>query len=418
MASVDEAPWWLTMAHWGVVGLYTLGPLVLIVIGLRRKAWRSRVIATCVSGAIIGFGLVVGYALLVAGDVTAIRPGVAVVTAWLAIGLLGVLKGIDLLITFGTQRLATIVAEGRGRYPRRSIFAVARGIRLVLMLVIGLPILASAAMVYRPATSAQALPGGTSVEVQFETTDGLTIAGLFLPSLSRQTSSEVVLVVPGLGSGKADALPSAEAIRSVGYDVLIIDPRAHGDSDGRLSTFGDRERLDVLAAVDWIRRQGDEPVRVYGLGMSMGGAAVLGAAADDAGFEAVAIIDSFDDLPQLVDSIVGRQFRLVPPLRALTESVAIPLLSVHSGRPLWRHKPADDVQTLWPTPVLIVHSFRDEIIPFVRGRALYEAAAEPRRSFWLEEESHAETVTSPAAIDAVIRFFRDASVLPTLASAG
>lgn len=406
MATVDPTPMWLTLLHWTVVGLYVAAPVGLIVLATVRRKWRSSAVATFISGIVIGAGLVVAYAYLMTGEFTGLRGMVVLVTAWLAVGLLTVLKIIDLGIQFLTTSLATKLAEGRSRYPRRSIFAVGRGVRLVLTIMIGMPILASAAMVYRPAIVAPTAGAGPSTTVRFETSDGLTIAGLFLPAPPRSPGGRAVVVIPGLGSGKSDALPAAETIRLAGYDVLVIDPRAHGESDGRITSFGDREQLDVLAAAAWLRAETSEATAIHALGISMGGAATLGAAADGAGFASVGIIDSFDDFPALVDTLVTRQFRFTPPLRWFTRTVAVPLLSVHSGRALWRHVPASDVEAVWPTPVMIVHSFQDEIIPFVHGQSLFNSAAEPKRSFWLESETHAETTSAPAALEAIILFFK------------
>jgi alpha/beta superfamily hydrolase len=43
-------------------------------------------------------------------------------------------------------------------------------------------------------------------------------------------------------------------LRDAGYSVLLIDFQATGESPGDVITFGWRERLDVLAAVDFLRR--------------------------------------------------------------------------------------------------------------------------------------------------------------------
>ncbi len=60
----------------------------------------------------------------------------------------------------------------------------------------------------------------------------------------------------------------------LGYNVLAVDQRSHGDSEGRVITFGVEERLDCL---DWTKfaneHFGMRPMILYGL--SMGAATVL-----------------------------------------------------------------------------------------------------------------------------------------------
>ena len=65
---------------------------------------------------------------------------------------------------------------------------------------------------------------------------------------------------------------------SLGHNVLLVDQRAHGNSDGYTISFGIRERFDVL---DWIRYANGRfgtSIPIYLYGVSMGAATVLMAA--------------------------------------------------------------------------------------------------------------------------------------------
>ena len=219
-----------------------------------------------------------------------------------------------------------------------------------------------------------------------------------------------MIVVPGLGSGKADLLPVAEAMWRGGHAVLIFDPRAHGQSGGQLTSFGDRERLDVLAALRWLRATRPERCEsVYGLGVSMGGAALIAAAAEGPDrFDAVAVIDTFADLEQVADGLVRRQFARSSPVRLLAGWLTLPLASVHAGLDLADFRPADRVAKLWPAPVFVAHSRGDAIIPFVQGTQLFAAAEEPKRSLWVEQLGHPEVMVDSYVLSSVARFFADA----------
>lgn len=61
----------------------------------------------------------------------------------------------------------------------------------------------------------------------------------------------------------------------MGHNVLLIDQRAHGKSEGRTITFGLQERHDLLSWVNYaVKRFGPE-VKILLYGVSMGGATVL-----------------------------------------------------------------------------------------------------------------------------------------------
>jgi fermentation-respiration switch protein FrsA (DUF1100 family) len=56
-----------------------------------------------------------------------------------------------------------------------------------------------------------------------------------------------------------------------------------------------------------------------------------------------------------------------------------------------------------PVPVMIIHSVRDNIIPFHNGTELYDAAKEPKE-FLRTDTPHAATFIIPAYKDSVLKF--------------
>lgn len=48
------------------------------------------------------------------------------------------------------------------------------------------------------------------------------------------------------------------------FTVLLMDLRFFGESGGRVTTLGHRERHDVVQAVHWLARRGAEPIGICG----------------------------------------------------------------------------------------------------------------------------------------------------------
>lgn len=65
---------------------------------------------------------------------------------------------------------------------------------------------------------------------------------------------------------------------SEGYNVLLVDQRAHGKSGGRCLTFGVKERFDCVSWIDYVLARFGADTRIVLYGMSMGAATVLMAA--------------------------------------------------------------------------------------------------------------------------------------------
>ena len=115
-------------------------------------------------------------------------------------------------------------------------------------------------------------------DVSFRTSDGLLLRGWFAPGARR----DAVIFVHGLGANRMAFLPEAILLSQQGHGVLVYDSRASGESEGRVATWGDRERLDVHAAIDLALSKPEvAPGRLGLFGCSVGGTTVaLEGAAD------------------------------------------------------------------------------------------------------------------------------------------
>lgn len=70
----------------------------------------------------------------------------------------------------------------------------------------------------------------------------------------------------------------SELVFRMGHNLLLVDQRAHGKSEGRTISFGIQERQDLLKWVEYAVDRFGPDVRILLQGVSMGGATVLMAA--------------------------------------------------------------------------------------------------------------------------------------------
>jgi pimeloyl-ACP methyl ester carboxylesterase len=258
------------------------------------------------SPSVFARGIALSVILTVAGTVAwMVRRG-GVAAGWImtlaAMSMLAVAGGIvvpRLMAGFTVREVigATALAGGvvllvRGweavlrRFRRRSVrFALAAVATLVVAQFLLLPV--GAALVatnrVRP-TSSGATPadeGFAFEDVRIAAEDGTQLAAWWIPS----RNGAAVIVLPGAGSTRDDALPQAAFVAEHGYGALILDARGHGDSGGRSMEFGWGGERDVRAAVSWVLDRDVARVGLYGL--SMGGEVALTAAAIDPRIDAV-----------------------------------------------------------------------------------------------------------------------------------
>ncbi|MGZ5244699.1 MAG: alpha/beta hydrolase [Bacteroidia bacterium] len=97
--------------------------------------------------------------------------------------------------------------------------------------------------------------------------------------LDVENSKGLILSFHGYTSNKSRLLPEANTFTALGYDVLLVDQRGHGESTGNTTTIGYYEAQDVEAAYRYALKN-TSVNKIYLHGISMGGVAVLRAVSE------------------------------------------------------------------------------------------------------------------------------------------
>lgn len=118
--------------------------------------------------------------------------------------------------------------------------------------------------------------------VSVTTADNHKIAALYI---GRPGAQRIFLICHGFKHSKEYMAGFLELFPD--DSIVFIDLRGHGQSDGERVSLGLSEYLDVVAVVDYIKKNISSTLPLYGLGISLGGSAVLRAAAAGAPFDAV-----------------------------------------------------------------------------------------------------------------------------------
>lgn len=104
---------------------------------------------------------------------------------------------------------------------------------------------------------------------------------------SEPENGVAVILVHGAGSGRESVRSYATMLQSNGFGVLALSLRGYSGSEGRINRLGWNSTQDIGAAVEYLLAQ-DEVKAVGGLGLSMGGEVLLGAASQCPEIQAIA----------------------------------------------------------------------------------------------------------------------------------
>ncbi|GLZ79001.1 alpha/beta hydrolase [Actinorhabdospora filicis] len=224
------------------------------------------------------------------------------------------------------------------------------------------------------------------------TEDGVRLDAVHRPP--RRHSGLAIVVAHGFtGTWRNPRLGEITDVFREHAGVIGFDFRGHGHSGG-LSTLGDREVLDVAAAVTHARELGY--ARVALIGFSMGAAVAVRYGALYGDVTAVASVSGpsrwyYKGTPAM------RWLHRAVELRA-GRLVSRAFLNTRISGEGWHElplSPTDAAPLVAPAPYLVVHGDADRYFPLRHAYELHHAAREPKE-LWIERGmGHAESGTTP-----------------------
>lgn len=125
-------------------------------------------------------------------------------------------------------------------------------------------------------------------EERHMTNQGLKQVAWYVPAKSQ--SDKTLVLVHGFTNDKSDMKPYAYLFHEMGYNVLMPDNAAHGDSQGHFIGYGWKDRENLLKWLqDLVEQDPKQDITLFGV--SMGAATVMMASGEDLPEQVSAIIE-------------------------------------------------------------------------------------------------------------------------------
>ncbi len=115
-------------------------------------------------------------------------------------------------------------------------------------------------------------PDSTFKTVKLTTADGLKLDAWYVIVPNAKGS---VVMFHGHGGKKSGVLKEAASFQQLGYNTLLVDFRAHGNSEGNTCTIGYEEGEDVKLGYEYLQKTGEKNIVLWGI--SLGAAAITSA---------------------------------------------------------------------------------------------------------------------------------------------
>ena len=238
-------------------------------------------------------------------------------------------------------------------------------------------------------------------EVHVTSEDGLDLFGVAF--ITDETSHLWVIAVHGYRGDHTQMMPLATAYGTHGYNALLPDLRACGQSEGQYIGMGWLDRLDMLK---WISRiiERDNEAKIILHGISMGGATVMMTAGESLPPQVCAVVedcgytsvwDIFEDVFTSVSDIP------VFPLFHIASLYS----AVRVGYSFTEASSLNQVKKA-QVPILFIHGAEDTFVKTQMVYPLYEACASEKQLLVVDHAAHGISFIQAPELyfDTVFRF--------------
>lgn len=229
--------------------------------------------------------------------------------------------------------------------------------------------------------------------------DGVKLVGNYYHNAD---GAPVVIMFHGYRSSAIrDGMGAFKACRDGGYNILMVDQRAHRESGGKCITFGVKERYDCVDWINYVIEKCGADTKIILIGLSMGASTVMMATGLD--------------LPENVKGVIADCGYSTPKdiLRSVIRMMKLPvglaywfvrLSAKIYGKFDLESASATEALAKCKVPVLFIHGEADDFVPCEMSRVNYEACASEKELFTVPGAGHGMSYLTD--IDGYIGKFR------------
>jgi len=234
--------------------------------------------------------------------------------------------------------------------------------------------------------------------VELRAADGTALFAWFMPA--RGEAKATVLYLHGNAENISAHFANVAWMPAAGFNVLALDYRGYGGSEGRPSLAG--VQLDIDAAMRALLERPDvDPERIIVFGQSLGGALAIHYVAHSAYRSHICAV--------IADSAFA-DYRLVAREKMADLFLTWPFQWLPNFTIDNDYSPVASVHALSPIPLLLIHGERDGIVAPHHSQLLFESAQQPKAFWSIPDSGHIQALRSSSVRKRLTAFLVQHSV--------
>lgn len=223
-------------------------------------------------------------------------------------------------------------------------------------------------------------------KVVIDSFDGLKLAGKLF--LAEKPTNRIVLTVHGYtSSSENDFAGLCRFYHEMGYHILMVDDRAHGESEGEYIGFGCLDYKDCIEWIEYLNQRFGEMCHILLHGISMGATTVLLTSNQMLPKSVKGIVSdcAFTSAWDVFKHILKRDYHLPAfPIMHLTNKIC----EKKAGYSFREYSTLDAVKDA-KVPILFIHGKKDDFVPVKMGKENYNNCTTQKELLLVEGAGHA-----------------------------
>ncbi|MBQ2657346.1 MAG: alpha/beta hydrolase [Erysipelotrichaceae bacterium] len=227
-------------------------------------------------------------------------------------------------------------------------------------------------------------------KIQKESFDGLK---LYAEDIHNHAHNRYIIMVHGIWSRRENMYERAIEFDKLGYNVLIVDQRGAGESEGKYYTYGFKESLDLLIWIDYlISTYSDVQICLYGL--SMGASTVMMSTANQLPDSVKCIVEDcgYSSMKEELDHVLKKDYKLAYTgivLKLIENRMQEEFGFTYEDVNIKKFLESNSI------PILFIHGKADEFVPYDMAKILYNHNQGSKKFYPVEGAGHTEANTDP-----------------------
>lgn len=224
------------------------------------------------------------------------------------------------------------------------------------------------------------LEGLVPKRINISAQDGVSLSARWFDNASKRT---VLLAHGFMASAYSNFCMHAKFFLEQGFNVLMIDQRAHGISGGKAATFGIIEQYDIECWLKWLKScTSSESVTAYGISMGSASIGYLSSKIDSTLLDCMILDCGFTSPYSQMEKVAKERkvpWRIMAPL---VRVFGILMLKADLKQSV------SDALSATEIPALFIHGSRDSVVPPSHCEINFNCCASDKEIIIVEYSDH------------------------------